>query len=603
MCGIVGSIGVDSNRFVKYSLPNLRRRGPDSESLIETDFGLSLGATRLAMTDPHPRSNQPMSDPDGNILVFNGEIYNFKLIRNQLERAGYIFRTESDTEVLLNLLIDKGIDGISQLEGMYAFAFYNSNKRCLILSRDFLGKKPLYYYGDFSRFLFASEINVIKNFIGNSSIDSESIGTYLRIGYLIDPKTMFKNIYAVEPGKAISIEVDDFSKRQIFDVVPQIFLSDSKSSVNSELNSALLDRVFGHEKFVISLSGGLDSAILAMQCAKSNLRPVCYSAKWSDSDKSRYNLDAINANKIAKILNFEFVPVEMPKAKEIPQLIDSYLSAMQEPNSNPTGISLYSLYQQISDDGFRLVLTGDGADEVFGGYQRYKMMHQIRNIPKLSSRLLERFLNCSELPRQIRKILYTILDLDSTESWLFWHEIIGNRFLKKLNHDSAKFSMPDKVNSYNKLLNPRNNQVASTMVTDLLIWLDMESNRKLDRISMWHSIEARSPFQSEKVIRAGYSEMSKYKFTELDKVLLRKSFPEINSLPISEKKIGFISPLGHWLRCNPTLVKDSIEILTESLNFDAKVLAKLESAPQRGNFSDMQKLWSLVILAKWLKLV
>ena len=236
MCGILGGIGTKSKHFVVDNTENLRRRGPDSSNFITLENGLSLGATRLAMTDPHVRSNQPMVDMlTKNVLVFNGEIYNYKLLRDTLIARNVKFFTESDTEVLLKFLSEFGVEGISKLEGMYAFAFYNHKNNALIIARDFLGKKPLYYTMTNGVFLFSSQASLLKNYLHETVLNVNALYEYLRIGYVQDPHTIFKNISAVNPGEMFELNLDNLriNKRRI--ISPSSL--DEKNELNSDQNN------------------------------------------------------------------------------------------------------------------------------------------------------------------------------------------------------------------------------------------------------------------------------------------------------------------------------------------------------------------------------
>ena len=180
MCGFIGGIGDIPDSFIYENIFRLERRGPDSHEVTKFPNGLIFGATRLAMTDNHPRSNQPMVDEvNENALVFNGEIYNYKILRNMLRKTGVIFQTESDTEVLLKLLNAIGEDSLPLLEGMFAFAFYDKKLNSIILARDILGKKPLYYSLQSNRLVFSSSLNLVKKSQTSTQVDPNSVYTYL----------------------------------------------------------------------------------------------------------------------------------------------------------------------------------------------------------------------------------------------------------------------------------------------------------------------------------------------------------------------------------------------------------------------------------------
>jgi asparagine synthase (glutamine-hydrolysing) len=601
MCGLIGAIGKDSYSFVQANLPFLQRRGPDSQGIISVNNNLTLGVARLAMTDPHPRSNQPMLDPlNGNIIVFNGEIYNYSEIKKNLNSHGIKFNTNSDTEVLLKALDYHGTNYVDNLEGMFAFAFYLKRENKLFLSRDYLGKKPLYYSLGTNYFVFSSQINLVKNYTKNLSLDQNALMTYLKFGYLIDPNTMYEEIKSVNPGETLELDLKSLSLDKVNNFVPKSIINPPNEEINETLKSSIYERIKGHPKVAISLSGGIDSTILAIEAARSGIQADAYTMHWSESDKPRYNFDSIAAQKIAKNIGLNHVIVEMPKIKDLESKVIEYVTAMGEPNSNPSGLSMMALYSQIADDGFRLVLTGDGADEVLGGYERYKIISKLNILPSFESKILKKILSSNNpYHKQLINYFSSVATTDSPEFWNLWHQLVSNKFLSTLTHGLEIVDSTFKKDYLTAELSNTKNKVANVMIRDLKIWLTMESNRKLDRVSMWNSIEARSPYQSEKFIGVGYKSMVDTNFKYLDKILLTKKYPDIYGLGVNSIKMGFMSPLGHWLRNSPDLIHDSLQYLDVKFGFDKNELSKLYVSPKKNQYTNFRFLWNLIILAKW----
>jgi asparagine synthase (glutamine-hydrolysing) len=255
MCGIVGGIGEGASDLIRKYMVLLDHRGPDNQEIITTDQGLTLGAARLAITDPFPRSNQPMVDPlTGNIIIFNGEIYNYKILKKMLLNLGVSFSTESDTEVLLKLLGSMGVSAISKLEGMYAFAFLDYKKNILILSRDFLGKKPLYYSFQNNKFFFSSSFDFVSKSLMNLDLNLSSVATYLRLGYSLDPNTLIQNILSLQPGHTLEINLSNLEAKSNFYPSDKFFI-DKVLTVDKALALSIQERVDGHTSFAISMSG------------------------------------------------------------------------------------------------------------------------------------------------------------------------------------------------------------------------------------------------------------------------------------------------------------------------------------------------------------
>ncbi len=601
MCGIIGGIGRDSSQAIAGSLDNLKRRGPDHQAVVKLENGLTMGATRLAMTDPHPRSNQPMIDGStGNVLVFNGEIYNYKFLRKRLSNLGTKFETESDTEVLLKCLSIYGIDIVPDLEGMFSFCFYDKKRNRLILARDYLGKKPLYYFLESRILFFASQVDLIKKYIKNTELNLDSIETYLKLGYLVDPETMYKNIVSVIPGEIICIDLNNLVISSKNEFIPNSIRITNNSSIPKVIADSLNDRVAGHNNFALSLSGGIDSSILALECSRLCLDVETYSMSWVNSDKDRYQYDSQAAKEIARVLNLKHKIIEMPRPGALDSILDLYVRAMGEPNSNPTGLSMMILYSEIAKDGHRLVLTGDGADEVFGGYRRYSLTNASRLSPKIK---FTRSILTKDIGSKILRGIFLSTANSSTDNfWLYWHMIASTEKIKALLPNLS--TSPERIygGELENIYSKSNRNASSLMFKDLRTWLPMESNRKLDRISMWNSIEARSPFQSENVIGVGYQVMRDYNFLRSKRQIMSEAYPKLKSLPVVTSKYGFVSPLGHWLRNNPSLIRHSIESISQYLPFNKQQLFRLGSAAHDGSFLDFKLLWSVVVLNRWFEI-
>lgn len=607
MCGIVGGYGAKvQNEWVSDQTRNLAHRGPDSQASIVLSNEVHFGSARLAMTDPLPRSNQPLCS-DVSAIVFNGEIYNHKELRKELESEGVSFFTESDTEVLLQSLESWGDLTNLKVEGMYAFAYMNFKDDVLILGRDSLGKKPLYYSVSNNTVHWSSSLKSFASLQTKHDLSNESIFEYMTLGYSIDPGTFKQDVFSVLPGTFLKFK---FEEKSLIANVPvktpfrRIQLP-SRKKFRDILRSAVATRIEGHQTSAISLSGGLDSAVIALLASETNSKVTAYSASWPDSDKSRYNDDAQRARIIAQNLGIEFQEVEIFETKKLDANLRDYVRAMEEPNSNPSGLSMMNLYSAISQDSHRLVLTGDGADEILGGYPRYKSLSRIPNLMHINSKFLSNQLDHerNRLNSRFFKLLVSQSSNKSFDNWLHWH---WNFTPKELTYLSPKLFGALSTNGIRgklEFIEPqfKNSAVSFNMQLDREIWLGMESNRKLDRISMHYSIEARSPFQDENVIEYALNYMEETKYKILGKKLLWESFPEMQALGVRQDKAGFISPVGHWLRGNPDLVKSAIEALSCKLPLNNEYLNKLSKAPHSGEYRNIMKLWSLVVLSYWIQ--
>jgi asparagine synthase (glutamine-hydrolysing) len=607
VCGIIGGFGQDvDDEWVSKETLGLAHRGPDYQQSLRISELLSMGSARLAMTDPHPRSHQPFRELS-DALVFNGEIFNFLELKSTLQNEGVKFHTESDTEVLFKSLKKWGLDISSRLSGMFAFAFFDSERNEVILGRDALGKKPLYYLLNKSTVHWSSSLQSLKRLQQLPDLNNESLFEYLSLGYSIDEGTIIQGIRALKPGRLLRVAYKDSGIKLTEVDAPKIKINGSEQNdLKLELSRAVNVRVHGHQTAAISLSGGIDSSLVAMLASNSDVEISAYSSSWPDSDKARYNDDSSQARIIAKNIGIKYTEVQTFRASELENNLNKFLTAMEEPNSNPTGLSMMNLYERIANDGHRLVLTGDGADEILGGYPRYNSMNRFPKILNIESGKFHQLLSSPRTPRNqiLINFLISQKEIKSLDRWLHFHWNFAPSELLKLLPMRITTEVLDSF--YSSLKNysnqSSNSAVEFAMSLDRDVWLSMESNRKLDRVSMYHSIEARSPFQDERVISAALADMKKNQFKRLNKARLFELFPELEAIGVKMEKSGYISPVGHWLRENPKLVRRTLGNLSDALGFDAAQLHKLESAPQQGDFRNIMKLWSLVVLGYWVEM-
>ena len=607
MCGIVGAFGQNVDvAELESTLVHLHKRGPDHSGFKSFSGICHMGVARLAMTDPNPRSNQPLSiEKDLYSISFNGEIFNYKSIKDELSSKGVLFNTESDTEVIAKLIAYEGVSAIDSLEGMFAFAFYDSRNNRLVLARDKLGKKPLYYTFINNVFYWSSSLEILNSLSPRKENNIWSDVDYLTLGYRLDPNTGYQGIFALMPGHYIEIESDHtFPQPKRFGRENQILRKEC--SLRDSLKRAVVVRTEGHESIALSLSGGIDSTIIALILNDLGVKAQAFSAFWSDSDKTRYNSDKNHAKEISQSLGHEFTEVDISSDFNLKNQLHEYLKAMEEPNNNPTGLSTLSLYENVSQKGFKLLLTGDGSDEIFGGYRRYVAASRIPQFLYLNEKHVEKYIFSykTNFQRKVANFLVNQIDPQDPLRWLNWHWVFTPDELQDITNAQCIRQNTSKImRNYVSNLSPslpESSPVESLMRRDHQIWLSMESNRKLDRISMAYSIEARSPFQDENVINIASKLMNQFKYKELDKVLLKKQFPELMDLPVKNEKVGFTSPIGHWMRNEPEFIKESLDFLKTLPGWNTKGLQRYYGAQFKGDYRTNMQLWTLVVYANWL---
>ncbi len=609
MCGILGGIGISADSTILESLlQDLSHRGPDHLGFKSFKGNCHMGVARLAMTDPHPRSNQPLTTKDGHLAIsFNGEIYNYVELRRELEAADLEFTTESDTEVLLGMFQKYGVDSLARLEGMFAFAIYDVESQKVTIARDKLGKKPLYFAFKDSCLFWSSSLKVIAK-LDPLPVKSDIQNlNYLSLGYQLDPNTGHEGIHSLLPGHFL-----EFQSSSNYTIPSKFPEAKVRKAVPLSLRKALLKaievRVQGHEKVSLSLSGGVDSAILAIGLRDLGIKAQTFSAYWSNSDKTRYNSDAEHGKKIASLLGHQHHPVDISYGFKLDEVLRKFLVAMEEPNNNPSGLSMLALYQAVAAEKIRLILTGDGSDEIFGGYARHSLAVQYPRMLNLRTSNLDGLLFNREtkISRTLSSLIASQIAPDLAKFWLHWHLVFTPIELSKLlNKTLCSKSITDHLENEIEILSQvEENLLASQslMQRDHEIWLSMESNRKLDRISMSFSLEARSPFQDENIINFAYSAMKRGEWRLLNKRILRDEFPEIMNLPIKGEKVGFTSPVGHWMREDPSFVNKSLDLLCELEEFNGEYISSFKDSQFRGDYRINMQLWTLVVYANWIKL-
>jgi len=601
MCGIVGASSTHENTefWIKDALVELNKRGPDATGFARSNH-IIFGATRLAMVDPQVRSNQPFARGQS-LLVFNGEIYNFRIVKSRLSNR-VKFVTDSDTELLSYILQEEGIEGLTRLNGMYSFAFYEELSQQFFLARDRLGKKPLYFRisreGD--ALSFCSLQTPLRK-IGKAELNHVALISYLHLGFVVDPLTMSSEVQSLRPQESLTIKRDlkqlSISSNRIGEL-----RSTPEGNLRKLVTECIMSRIHGDNSVSISLSGGVDSTIIAIVLAEQGVDATAFSVRWPDSDKDRYNYDFETARKTAGKLGLNFVAVKGPDSIEIPDFLEEYLEIMEEPNNNPTGLSMISLFREIASHGFRLTLTGDGSDEIFGGYDRYRLINRYK-----------RLVNVIQFPRQDNPVKssklngFSRLTARTWSDWASWHQVFSryeltDELMLKREHvdDAFQFFQGE----FNEFGFPSGGSALKRMMAlDKKIWLSMESNRRLDRVSMSYSVEARSPFQDD-LLNVLWCDLSNREISQgIGKVDLLRAFPEIEKLEVLSKKTGFSSPLGHWLRANSEWVLRHVNWLKRYENIGPRIRSapEMQADLRSGDFRKLQKIWTLVVISVWLQ--
>ncbi len=574
MCGITG---ITSNSLSPEEMTNrisvmtkeLFHRGPDNFGTFVSN-GVALGHTRLSIIDLTETGSQPMTDMESQVtVVLNGEIYNFKTLRKELELKGVKFKGTSDTEVLLKVYVFWGQLGLKKLEGIFSFAVWDSRDGTLILSRDRLGIKPLFFTVCKGDLFFASEIkSLLKNPEVSKEINCQSFSEYLWYGNSYEDRTMFNDIYSLLPGHwliqkngNISINpwwsIEDFAEKEKF----QGTFNEAIPAVKEALDFSVSRQLIADVPLCLFLSGGLDSsAIAAYASRKESIASFSCGFDFAQGIK-----ELPKAKVVAKHLDLNHNEINV-SGKDIEDCILNLANIHDEPFADAANIPLYLMSEKLKGS-HKVVLQGDGGDEIFGGYRRYKLLsnHFLwQLLPKWSSkklysfgsfgRRLGRLADTMQIPEMSMKMAMLSTLETRHMSPMFY---LTNEKYKDLSLNTDPFLAYKRAAKRFK----NHDKVDQMLLTDLTLQLPSQFLTKVDRATMSQGIEARVPLLDENLLSLSLSLPSKFKVSMFeDKKILRKSVGSL--LPgkiVNQKKTGFGVPYQHWIKGSLfELVSDSI---------------------------------------------
>jgi asparagine synthase (glutamine-hydrolysing) len=551
MCGIVGLFGNVDNNLLKEMSHLISHRGPDGRGYY-FDKGIALGHRRLSIIDLKGGS-QPMQDQEGKfVITFNGEIYNYLNLKFHLEGKGIKFSTNSDTEVILNMYKIYGKNCLNYLEGMFSFVIYDLNKKSLFVARDRLGIKPLYYFRNSETFGFASEIkSLLIHPDIDKSINKNALLEYFYRQYISGSETIFNQIYKLPPGHYIFIENGELELKKYWDLaytIKEKQSSNAKLRIKSLFDEAVEKRLISDVPIGIFLSGGLDSSLVLNSMSKFYKdRIKTFSIGFCDReyDESKY------ASEIASHYGTEHNSIILNK-KHMKDL-NKVIYHLDEPLADFASLPTYVL-SKFASEKVKVVLTGEGGDENFGGYSYYKkfeMMNKKIFIPK--------------------KILYN--------KKIFYHEKLLNKFLLLDKFRESKDHMKEKLvnNYFNK-----GDFFNQMLKWDTKIWLPDDLLMKVDKTTMAFGLEARVPFLDHKFMEYVATLDPKLK---VQKAILKETYrKELPSKVLNRKKHGFEVPVEKWFKEShkedmQNIVDSNLRVLSKYFKIEEinKLLKKKES--------------------------
>lgn len=625
MCGINGIINFNNKDLglLKSDLTIMNdliyHRGPDDEGFYvdkSNDNSVAMAMRRLSIIDLNT-GKQPQYSTDNKIaIVFNGEIYNYEILKRQLESSGIKFKTKSDTEVILKLYEQKGVESFKELDGMFAFSIHDKRKNRLFIARDFFGEKPLYYTRTKTDFIFASELKSLISYLPHKpKICEKALNLYFRLTYIPAPYSIYENIKKLPSNQYIDFDLnsDSFSIHEILKeksiTKRDISFDEAKKEVYNEVVKSVESRSVSDVALGTFLSGGVDSSIVThclaeISSTKIETFSIGFEKKsYDETDKSQIVANLINSN------HHEFIV----KEDDFKNGLNEILLNFDEPFADSSALPTY-LVSKHASNYVKVALTGDGGDEMFGGYNKYYMgklnnkytsliPKNVHNqIVKLSSGLL----NTKDDNRGKRFKLNRLLKAFNYDGNQYWN-IISLAFtdeekvhLLKANNliEDTFAELKSKYNQHN----PKN--LTDFRRIDKNVSLEGDMLVKVDRTSMLSSLECRAPFLNKSIWNLTNSLPESYLLKGWNKkYILKEAFAE--KFPkgfLDKSKQGFGVPVGDWLRGNLKLELESYiepKFLESQNLFNANYISDLVKNHVSGKEDNSLRVWTFYIFQKW----
>ena len=611
MCGIAGIIGENienKESLITGMVDRIAHRGPDDDGFY-TDDKVGLGMRRLSIIDLKS-GQQPIESKDcSSLIFFNGEIYNYKSLKTELENKGYEFKTNSDTETILHLYEEEGEKMLARLRGMFAFCIYDKTESSLFIARDYFGIKPLYYFKKDGKIMaFASEIkSILLHPEYKREVNDEAVFNYLSFQYNPLKETMFKDIYKLQPGSFLKINLKSGESREekywSFEFAQDAKLDEEKSG--QELLELLEDSVRHHMVSDVSvgsfLSGGVDSSIIATLMKKisdsngntgNNSTFTVGFQNLSEGNEARVTSDNLRTDHKEIVVS----PEEYFEA--LPKIVWHF----DEPVADPSAVGLYFLAREARKK-VKVVLSGEGADELFGGYNIYLeplslSRFWMRFIPKFLINFI--FKPIANLKFDFKGKNYLKRYFSKLEEWY-----IGNASIFKKGEigklwKGVQYEKFDLTDCYKKVANLSDS--TKMQFIDINTWLVGDILAKADKMTMAHSLELRVPFLDIKIAEFASKLPDRMKFGRgITKYLLRQSVKGIvPEATRNRKKLGFPIPLRSWLTAERKGLYD--KIISNSYirkNMNVALIEKLIKEHTEGGNDNSRKIYLLLLLAIW----
>lgn len=613
MCGIVGcaapATAGDILTAVERGTMRLSHRGPDGHSVTRLESGdhrtqVIFGHRRLAIIDRSEAGDQPMPNEDASVhCVFNGEIYNFPDLRGMLEQKGHKFRSRCDTEVIVHGYEEFGDSFVEQLDGMFAIALWDSRCSRLLLARDRAGKKPLYYSWNQGWLTFASETKALRGFPSvDVSVDWDLVPHYLARGYISGSRTLNRGVKQVPAGTTIVLDSEGLSAPRpywdlTFSAGKGTSWDDAVQRFRELFDAAVAKRMIADVPLGALLSGGLDSSavVAAMATRSSSVKTFCLGFEDAPTfDERRY------ARRVAQLFSTEHT--EDVLRVDPAELLHDVVWHLDQPLADSSAVPTY-LVSREARRHVTVVLNGDGGDEALGGYERFSAALAVQRLPRwleTGARSLARFLPRSDDYHDLKSRADRFLqnpDGTAVERYQGWLAVFDRELVRSITGRSVAEDPP--VKSPDPLLH-------QLLYLNFKTYLHDDLLVKMDRMSMAHSLEARSPFLDTDLLQFVTSLPAEMKATIFQrKRLLKRAMKDL--LPadlLARRKHGFGAPVDTWFRSSLVAPFRDLVLSRDSRvgeRLDIRVVSMLMNQHETGTRSHGARLWSLLVLETWLR--
>ena len=598
MCGFVGFISKDQGKkkIIKDMADIIQHRGPDSDGYYVND-NVALGFRRLSIIDLEGGSQPIFNEDKTKVIVFNGEIYNYREIKEELLTKGHVFSTESDTEVLLHGYEEYKEKILDKLRGMFAFVIYDIKHNSLFGARDFYGIKPMYYYRDKDSFMFGSEI---KSFLGHPSFKKElnrdMLKQYLTFQYSVSEDTFFKNVYKLRPGHYFKYKDGNLKIKKYYEIDLTSDntknLDEWKDIIRKELNESIEYHKVSDVEVGSFLSSGVDSSIIATLSNVDKTFTVGYdNKKYSEIDYAKDLSDKIGVKNISKKITKEEFFDKF-------SMIQYY---MDEPLADASAAALYFVANTASKH-VKVALSGEGADEIFGGYNIYHEPYSVSWYYKIPY-FIRRGIGVLAYPFRN----HTGFNFLVRRSKKLEDRYVGNAFIFEPNDSDKILNYKASKDDFRKLTRPYYDKVKNLddvckmQYIDFNFWLIGDILLKADKMSMANSLEVRVPFLDKNLITNVIGIPSKYKIVGNEtKYAFRQVCKEtLDDKVANKKKLGFPVPIREWIKEEETY-KEIYKLFRESSEFfKVEKILKLLNDHKSGKRDNSRKIWTIYSFLVW----